>query len=75
MTSIKDAIKNFEAREAKKAAEAGLPEPPKAPDAERVMLYVLLSTHSIQRFRPFIDTLQVWPAATHSKNGQYSGHS
>ena len=39
MTSIKDAIKNWEAKEAKKAADAGLPEPPKAPNAERVMLY------------------------------------
>jgi hypothetical protein len=38
MTSIKDAIKNWEAKEAKKAADAGLPEPPKAADAERVML-------------------------------------
>jgi hypothetical protein len=44
MTSIKDAIKNWEAKEAKKAADAGLPEPPKAPDAERVMLCVLPST-------------------------------
>jgi hypothetical protein len=40
MTSIKDAIKNWEAKEAKKAADAGLPEPPKAADAERVMLCV-----------------------------------
>jgi hypothetical protein len=58
MTSIKDAIKNWEAREAKKAADAGLPEPPKAPDAERVMLYVLpiptsdqLSAKSLTRRR------------------------
>ena len=39
MTSIKDAIKSWEAKESKKAAEAALPEPPKAADAERVMLY------------------------------------
>jgi hypothetical protein len=46
MTSIKDAIKNWEAKEAKKAADAGLPEPPKAADAERVMLCVKIFLHS-----------------------------
>ena len=45
MTSIKDAIKNWEAKEAKKSADAGLPEPPKASDAERVMLYKRVAAH------------------------------
>ncbi len=68
MTSIKDAIKNWEVKEAKKAADAGLPEPPKASDAERVMLYISFAAHL--RFIPYLTTLiQVRAVATDSKNG------
>ena len=88
MTSIKDAIKNFEAKEAKKAADAGLPEPPKAPEAERVLLCVISApfsepTHKCIKTRFILLALlfshsslnQVRPAAAHSKNGQHSGYS
>lgn len=73
MTSIKDAIKNWEAKEAKKAADAGLPEPPKAADAERVLLCVKIFHHS--RARAILSCSQVRPAAAHSEDGQHTGHS
>jgi hypothetical protein len=59
MTSIKDAIKNFEAKEAKKAADAGLPEPPKAPEAERVLLCVIFGPFSepIHKYHKCIKTI------------------
>ena len=70
MTSIKDAIKNWEAREAKKAADAGLPEPPKAPEAERVMLCVLPSTAllSIVQMHGYLFQASVF--LTHFRYGQ-----
>jgi hypothetical protein len=74
MTSIKDAIKNWEAKEAKKAADAGLPEPPKAADAERVMLCahpIIFIKYPTAHTMPdcHVTRLQVRPAAAHSEDG------